>query len=73
MHQVSDVHTAAFVKAAGIDRERVPLTYPTLGNVGPASIPITLAQESTTLSQGRPRAALGVGCGINTSMIELAW
>jgi len=73
MHQVSDVHTGAFVKAAGIDRKRVPLTYPTLGNVGPASIPITLVEESRTLSKGDRVLLMGVGSGINTAMMELAW
>ncbi|HEV7624160.1 MAG TPA: 3-oxoacyl-ACP synthase III [Amnibacterium sp.] len=73
MHQVSDVHTAAFVKAAKIDRARVPITYPTLGNVGPASIPITLAQEAKRLSRGDRVLLCGVGSGINTSMLELAW
>jgi 3-oxoacyl-[acyl-carrier-protein] synthase-3 len=73
MHQVSDVHTAAFVKAAKIDRSRVPITYPKLGNVGPASIPITLAQESKRLAKGDRVLLCGVGSGINTSMLELAW
>ena len=73
MHQVSDVHTGAFVKAAGIDRKRVPLTYPTLGNVGPASIPITLVEESRTLAKGDRVLLMGVGSGINTAMMELAW
>jgi 3-oxoacyl-[acyl-carrier-protein] synthase-3 len=73
MHQVSSVHTAAFVKAADIDPQRVPVTYPTLGNIGSASIPITLAQESKTLSKGERVLLCGVGSGINTSMLELAW
>ena len=73
MHQVSDVHTNAFVKAAGIDRKRVPLTYPRLGNVGPASIPITLAEEQPKLVKGDRVLLCGVGSGINTAMMELAW
>jgi acyl-CoA:acyl-CoA alkyltransferase len=73
MHQVSDVHTNAFVKAAKIDRSRIPLTYPKLGNVGPASIPITLAAEAETLSRGDRVLLMGVGSGINTAMLELAW
>ncbi|MCU1473727.1 MAG: 3-oxoacyl-ACP synthase [Amnibacterium sp.] len=73
MHQVSDVHTAAFVKAAGLDKTRVPLTYPKYGNVGPASIPITLAQESGNLAKGDRVLLCGIGSGINTSMLELAW
>lgn len=73
MHQVSEVHTAAFVKAAEIDRSRVPLTFPRFGNVGPASIPITLAHEATTLVAGDRVLLCGIGSGINTSMLELAW
>ena len=71
---VSDVHTNAFVKAARHrPQARFPLTYPTLGNVGPASIPITLAQESKTLEQGDRVLLMGVGSGINTAMMEIAW
>ena len=73
MHQVSDVHTNAIVKAVGIDRSRVPLTYPKYGNVGPASIPITLAQEAKTLKPGNRVLVMGVGSGLNTAMMELAW
>ena len=73
MHQVSDVHTNAIVKAAGIDGSRVPRTYPLLGNVGPASIPITLAQEAETLKKGDRVLIMGVGSGLNTAMMELAW
>ncbi|MFO7691236.1 MAG: 3-oxoacyl-ACP synthase III [Cryobacterium sp.] len=73
VHQVSDVHTNALIKATGMDRSRVPLTYPTLGNVGPASIPITLAQESATLQPGNRVLLMGVGSGLNTAMMELLW
>ncbi len=73
VHQVSDVHTNAMVKASGIDRSRVPLTYPRLGNVGPASIPITLAEESASLAPGSRVLLMGVGSGLNTAMMELAW
>lgn len=73
MHQVSDVHTNAIVKAAGIDKSRVPLTYPKLGNVGPASIPITLVEEAKKLLPGNRVLLMGVGSGLNTAMMELAW
>ncbi|MBX9245804.1 3-oxoacyl-ACP synthase III [Actinotalea ferrariae] len=72
-HQVSDVHTNAIIKAAKLDRSRVPLTYPRFGNVGPASIPITLAHEAPSLSPGDRVLLMGVGSGINTAMMELAW
>lgn len=73
MHQVSDVHTDAIVKAVGLDRTRVPLTYPLLGNIGPASIPITLASQASSLKRGDRVLLMGVGSGLNTSMMELAW
>jgi 3-oxoacyl-[acyl-carrier-protein] synthase III len=73
MHQVSSVHTNAIVKAANLDATRVPVTFPLLGNVGPASIPITLAQESSKLVRGNRVLLMGVGSGLNTSMMELAW
>ncbi|KAA9085372.1 3-oxoacyl-ACP synthase III [Microbacterium radiodurans] len=72
-HQVSSVHTNAIVKAVGLDRGRVPTTYPTLGNVGPASIPITLAAEQETLDRGDRVLLMGVGSGLNTSTLELQW
>ena len=73
LHQVSDVHTNAIVKATGLDRTRVPLTYPTYGNVGPASIPITLSQEAERLVPGNRVLLMGVGSGLNTAMMEIQW
>lgn len=72
-HQVSTVHTNAIIKAAKLDRSRVPTTYPRYGNVGPASIPITLVEEQATLAKGDRVLLMGVGSGINTAMMELAW
>ncbi|QPZ39201.1 3-oxoacyl-ACP synthase III [Paramicrobacterium chengjingii] len=72
-HQVSEVHTSAIVKAAKLDRRRVPITFPWLGNVGPASIPITLAEEKERLTKGDRVLLMGVGSGLNTAMMELAW
>lgn len=72
-HQVSAVHTNAIVKAIGLDRSRVPVTYPHLGNVGPASIPITLDAEKSSLRKGDRVLLMGVGSGLNTGMLELAW
>ena len=73
LHQVSDVHTNAIVKAAKLDRSKVPTTYPRYGNVGPASIPITLAEQSSTLAPGDRVLLMGVGSGLNTSMMEITW
>jgi len=72
-HQVSKVHSDSFVKSVGLDPTRVPATFPTLGNIGPASIPITLDREQKSLRPGDRVLLMGVGSGINTAMLELAW
>jgi len=72
-HQVSALHTSSIVKAAKLDKKRVPVTYPELGNVGPASLPITLARESERLQSGDRVLCMGVGSGLNTAMLEIQW
>lgn len=73
MHQVSVVHTASIVDALGIDPARVPTTYQRLGNVGPAALPITLADHAPELSPGDRVLCMGIGSGLNTSVLEIAW
>ena len=73
MHQVSNVHTAAVTQALGIDPERVPLSFPTRGNIGPASVPFTLALQAETLRAGDRVGCLGIGSGLNAAVIEIAW
>lgn len=73
IHQVSQVHTSLLADRLGIDMAKVPLTFPFLGNVGPASIPITLAREVESLRQGDQVLLLGIGSGINASAMELTW
>ena len=73
IHQVSQVHTRMLCEYLGIDTARVPLTFPRLGNIGPASIPITLSMEAESLEPGDSVLLLGIGSGINASAIELIW
>ncbi len=73
MHQVSTVHIKAIVEALGLDKRAVPLTFPQLGNVGPASVPITLAAEVDNLSAGDRVLCMGVGSGLNTAITEIVW
>ncbi len=72
-HQISQVHTNAMCAALGIDPDRVPRTFPTRGNIGPASVPFTLAGEVDTLSAGDRVVLMGIGSGLNVSCVELAW
>lgn len=72
-HQISQVHTNAMVDILGIDPERVPMTFPTYGNIGPASVPFTLAKEAPSLTSGDRVLCVGVGSGLNASLVQLTW
>ena len=73
MHQVSNVHTAAITGALKLDPKRVPLSFPLRGNIGPASVPFTLAMHQDQLVAGDRIACLGIGSGLNAAAIEIAW
>lgn len=73
VHQVSSVHTRLMCERLGIDRDRVPLTYPQFGNVGPAAIPITLAKHVDQITVGQRVLCMGIGSGLNTSFTEIVW
>jgi acyl-CoA:acyl-CoA alkyltransferase len=72
-HQTSVVHIRAMAAALGVPESRFPLTLPTYGNIGPAAVPFTLAQEVDRLSAGMRVLLLGIGSGLNTSYAEIIW
>jgi 3-oxoacyl-[acyl-carrier-protein] synthase-3 len=72
-HQVSQVHTAAMCRTLDIESDRVPRSFPTRGNMGPASIPFTLATQVDSLQTGDRVLLMGVGSGLNGCCTELAW
>jgi 3-oxoacyl-[acyl-carrier-protein] synthase-3 len=73
VHQVSRVHTSALCQRLGIDQSKVPLSFPTFGNIGPASLPFTLAQEVDDLAPGERVLCMGIGSGLNTAFCEIIW
>jgi 3-oxoacyl-[acyl-carrier-protein] synthase-3 len=75
IHQVSRVHTEAFIKAFGIDQQKVLTIFNEHGNIGPASVPIVLSKlkEMGRLKKGNRIALLGIGSGLNCSMAEVVW
>ena len=75
IHQVSKVHTESLVEALGLNFEKVHVIYPHMGNVGPASAPIALANAAAEgkLEKGDRVALLGIGSGLNCSMAEVVW
>jgi 3-oxoacyl-[acyl-carrier-protein] synthase-3 len=72
-HQVSQVFTAAMCRTLDIDSARVPRSFPTRGNMGPASIPFTLATQVDTLQTGDRVMLMGVGSGLNGCCAEVVW
>jgi 3-oxoacyl-[acyl-carrier-protein] synthase III len=73
IHQVSQVHTDALCKRLGIDPTLVPRTFPDRGNIGPVSVPFTLAGEADSLVEGDRVLLMGIGSGLNASLLEIAW
>ncbi|MGC5629185.1 3-oxoacyl-ACP synthase III [Georgenia sp. Z1344] len=72
-HQISTPYTKAVIDAIDLPADRVPITFSHWGNVGPASLPMTLAAQSEKLETGDRVLCMGVGSGLNTAMLELAW
>jgi 3-oxoacyl-[acyl-carrier-protein] synthase III len=73
IHQVSKVHTTLLCDRLGIDATKVPLTFPYLGNVGPAAVPMTLASVQDQITAGQRVLCMGIGSGLNTSFTEIQW
>lgn len=74
-HQVGARHMAAVAEALEIKPHKLHLNFPTLGNIGPAALPITLAmaEESERVKAGDHVALLGIGSGLNCSMMSVTW
>ena len=73
VHQVSQVHTAALCTRLGLDPNRVPRSFPDYGNIGPVSVPFTLAGQVDSLSPGDRVLLMGIGSGLNASVLEISW
>jgi acyl-CoA:acyl-CoA alkyltransferase len=75
IHQVSAVHTARFAQKLNLDPDKIYGIYQKYGNVGPASIPIVLSKcrEEGRYRTGERIGLMGIGSGLNCSMMELIW
>jgi acyl-CoA:acyl-CoA alkyltransferase len=73
VHQISQVHTDAMCRTLGIDAARVPRTFPTRGNIGPASVPYTLAAVAQELQADDRVLLMGIGSGLNAACTEIRW
>jgi 3-oxoacyl-[acyl-carrier-protein] synthase-3 len=74
-HQVGARHFRSLFDLFQLDPARSLVTYPFLGNVGPASVPLTLAlaAERGLIHPGYRLGLMGIGSGLNCAMMELHW
>ena len=75
LHQVSKAHTRAVADTLSLDVDKIPLIYPTFGNIGPAGVPTVLskATKDGTISEGSRVVLMGIGSGLNVAFSELIW
>ena len=75
LHQVSELHTQELARTLGFPLAKAALVYPELGNVGPASVPMALAQarDAERLSSGDQVILGGIGSGLNCTAAALVW
>lgn len=75
MHQVGHTHMTKLCATLGVDLSKVFMTFEEFGNIGPAAVPITLAKavEAGRIEKGDRIALMGIGSGINCSMMEVVW
>jgi 3-oxoacyl-[acyl-carrier-protein] synthase-3 len=73
LHQISQVHTDAICERLDIEPSRVPRSFPDFGNIGPASVPFTLAGGTDGLQTDDRILLMGIGSGLNASCLEIRW
>ena len=75
LHQVSGPHATELARAVGFDPSRAHPIYPEQGNVGPASVPIVLADadDAELLSSGDRVILGGIGSGLNCTVGAVLW
>ena len=74
-HQVSQRNMDVLNEKLGLTPRKHHLNFPTLGNIGPAAVPITLSQaaDAGRIHTGNHVALMGIGSGLNCSMMSVSW
>ena len=74
-HQVAARHHQGLFDQIGVPPEKTFATFPFLGNAGPASVPLTtaLALDAGKIKSGDRLCWLGIGSGLNCSIMDLVW
>lgn len=74
-HQVGEAHRKTILETLGIDSGKDFCTFPHLGNMGTAALPVTatIAADRGVLQAGQRVAFLGIGSGLNCMMLGWEW
>jgi 3-oxoacyl-[acyl-carrier-protein] synthase-3 len=74
-HQVSLSHFTHTFQQLELPLEKALLTFPYLGNVGPASLPLTLAlgEAQGRIVKGKELCLFAVGSGLACSVMSVSW
>ncbi len=74
-HQVGRAHQRRLYEELNLDIEKDYSTFESLGNVGSASLPMTLAQAADygVIQKGEKIALLGIGSGLSCMMLGVEW
>ena len=74
-HQVGKMHQAALYDGLAIDSSKDYSSYQTLGNMGSAALPGTLARawDEQSFNRNDKVALLGIGSGISSVMMGVKW
>jgi len=74
-HQVGSEHRNTILRLLGIPGDRDYATFPYLGNIGTVSLPLTaaMAEERQFLRSGDKVGFLGIGSGLNCTMLGFIW
>jgi len=74
-HQTTKGHADKFASVIGLDLDKVYRLYPEYGNIGPAGVAVVLSklEKEQLVKKGERVALMGIGSGINCSMVEVVW
>ncbi|MEZ4237470.1 MAG: 3-oxoacyl-ACP synthase III [Myxococcota bacterium] len=75
LHQVGKANHDALTQLLRIPPDRALRLYPAVGNVGAAGVPFTLATavERGRLASGDTAMLMGIGSGLNCTMLGVRW
>jgi len=75
LHQVGRSNHEAVISALDLPADRAMTIFPEYGNIGACGVPLTVARglEMNRICQGDRVGMLGIGSGLNVSMMGMRW